>query len=216
MDSGVGTSLQPRRCFANIHGDVVGLLPTLQGHRYLFTAINQYSRWSEAIPVGTATSASCTSAALSGWIARLGIPEHITSNRGTTFISQSLTSIANLLGITLYQTTAYSPAANCMAEHYHITLKVALMSHCKDSNQFMQLPWVILGLRTTPTDALNVSQHLKWCMATSWSSLLSFFYLQPPPTISSAYVTLWENLLHATRVTIPQLSNTYRHICTQE
>ncbi|XP_068212647.1 uncharacterized protein [Palaemon carinicauda] len=105
----------------------------------------------------TATSTTCTSALLSGRIARFGIYEHITSDRGMTFTSQLWTSLANLLGITLHQTAAYNPTANRMVERFHRTLKAALMSRFKDFNWFTQLPWVLLGLRTTPKDVLNLS-----------------------------------------------------------
>ncbi|XP_068218482.1 uncharacterized protein [Palaemon carinicauda] len=105
----------------------------------------------------TATSKSCTSALLSGWIARFGIPEHITSDRVTTVTSQFWTTLANLLGITLHQTTAYSPAANGMVERFHRTLKADWMFRYKDSNWFTQLHWVFLGLSTTPKDGLDVS-----------------------------------------------------------
>ncbi|XP_068205295.1 uncharacterized protein [Palaemon carinicauda] len=76
---------------------------------------------------------------------------------GTTFTSQLWTSLANLLGIILPQTTIYKPAANGRVEDFHRTLKAALMSHCKDYSWFTQLSWVLLGLRTTPKDALDVS-----------------------------------------------------------
>ncbi|XP_068204552.1 uncharacterized protein [Palaemon carinicauda] len=128
-DSGVGTFPQSQRCFAHIHVDVVGHLPTSQGHRYLFTVVDHSTHWREDIPMKTSTSASRTSALLSGWIARFSILKHITSDKGTTFTSQLWTSLANLLGITLYQTTAYNLAANGMVEHFHYTLKTALMSH---------------------------------------------------------------------------------------
>ncbi|XP_068247821.1 uncharacterized protein [Palaemon carinicauda] len=56
-----------------------------------------------------------------------------------------------MLGITLYQTTAYNPAANGMVERFHHTLKAAAMT-----NWFTQLTWVLLGLRTTPKNDLNI------------------------------------------------------------
>ncbi|XP_068250855.1 uncharacterized protein [Palaemon carinicauda] len=59
-----------------------------EGHRYLFTVIDHSTHWPEDIPMENAISASCTLALLSGWITRFGIPEHITSDRGTTFTSQ--------------------------------------------------------------------------------------------------------------------------------
>ncbi|XP_068245238.1 uncharacterized protein [Palaemon carinicauda] len=105
----------------------------------------------------TTITTLCTHALLSGWIARFGILEHITSNRGTTFTSQLGTSLANLLGITLYQTTTCNPATNGVVERFHCTFKAALMSCCNDSNWFTQLPWILLGLRTTPKDGLDFS-----------------------------------------------------------
>ncbi|XP_068233607.1 uncharacterized protein [Palaemon carinicauda] len=86
---------------------------------------------------------------------------HFTHNQvdvgGINFTSQLWTSLANLLGITLQQTTTYNPAADGMVECFHRTLKAALMSRYNDSNWFTQLPWVPLGLRTTPKDTLDVS-----------------------------------------------------------
>ncbi|XP_068250725.1 uncharacterized protein [Palaemon carinicauda] len=132
-----------------------GPLPTSQVHRYLFTIIDCSTCWPEAVPMETTTPASCTSALLLGWIARFGINEHIIPDRGTTFTSQLRTSLTNLLVITHYQTTAYNPVANGMVELFNRSLKAALMSRCKDSNWFTQLPWVLLGLRTSPKDDLD-------------------------------------------------------------
>ncbi|XP_037782243.1 uncharacterized protein LOC119578717 [Penaeus monodon] len=102
-------------------------------------------------------SAFCAAALLSGWISRFGIPAHITSDRGTSFTSQLWTSLGQLLGTPIYHTTAYNPEANSMVERFHRTLKVALMSQCSNSMWFSQLPWVLLGLRTTPKEGIDVS-----------------------------------------------------------
>ncbi|XP_068235586.1 uncharacterized protein [Palaemon carinicauda] len=97
---------------------------------------------------------SCTYALLSRWMSRFSDPEQITSDRGTTFTFQLWTSLANLLGIIIHQTTTYNHAANGMVERFHRTLKNTLMCLCKDSNWIIQLPWVLLGLKTTPKNAL--------------------------------------------------------------
>ncbi|XP_068245593.1 uncharacterized protein [Palaemon carinicauda] len=86
------------------------------------------------------------------------------AQRGTTFTSQLWTSLANLLGITLHHTTTYNIAATGMVERFHRTLKASLISRCKDSNWFTQLPWVLLELRTTPTISI--------AYITSWENLL--------------------------------------------
>ncbi|XP_068235785.1 uncharacterized protein [Palaemon carinicauda] len=67
-----------------------------------------------------------------------------------------LCDVANLLGIILYQITGYNPATKGMVERFHRTLPI-LMSCSNDSIWFTQLPWVLLGLVTTPKDALEVS-----------------------------------------------------------
>ncbi|XP_068234097.1 uncharacterized protein [Palaemon carinicauda] len=64
---------------------------------------------------------------------------------------------SNLLHITPHQKTAYNPAGNGMVKLFHRTLKAVLMSRCKDSNWFSQLPLVFLGIKTTPKDALDIS-----------------------------------------------------------
>ena len=139
---------QPTRRFSHIHVDIVGPLPYSNGSRYLFTAIDRSTRWPEAIPMQDATSASCVNALLS-WISRFGIPEHITSDRGTPFTSHLWTSLATLLGVTPHQTTAYHPEANGIIERFHRSLKASLMATCTSDKWFYQLPWVLLGLRTS-------------------------------------------------------------------
>ena len=148
---------QPHRRFSHIHVDVVGPLPASNGCRYLFTVIDRSTRWPEAIPMEYETAASCASALLHSWISRFGLPEHITSDRGSAFISGLWSSLANLLGVQLHYTTAYHPQSNGMVERYHRTLKASLMARCANPDWIYHLPWVLLGIRTTPKEGLHVS-----------------------------------------------------------
>ena len=148
---------QPTRRFGHIHVDVVGPLPPSAGKRYLFTVIDRSTRWPEATPMEESTSQSCASALLSSWIARFGIPEHITSDRGSTFTAQLWKALADLLGTRLHFTTAYHPQANGIIERWHRSLKAALTARCTTPDWTSQLPWVMLGLRTTPKEDLTYS-----------------------------------------------------------
>ncbi|XP_068215847.1 uncharacterized protein [Palaemon carinicauda] len=87
-DLRVGTFPQPKRYFAHIHIDVVGPLRISQEYHYLFTVIDHFTHWPEAIPIQTTMCTSCISALVSGCVARFDIPEHITSDKGITFPSQ--------------------------------------------------------------------------------------------------------------------------------
>nr|XP_027229918.1 uncharacterized protein LOC113821602 [Penaeus vannamei] len=61
------------------------------------------------------------------------------------------------MGSTIHHTTSYNPEANGMVERSHRTLKAALMARCTKSDWKAQLPWVLLGIRTSPKEGLQVS-----------------------------------------------------------
>ncbi|XP_076054476.1 uncharacterized protein LOC143033164 [Oratosquilla oratoria] len=102
-------------------------------------------------------ASSCTTVFFSGWIPRFGLPEHVTSDRGTCFTSRLWHSLIELLGTTVHHTTSYNPAANAMVKRTHRSLKAFLMASCNNGSWLPQLAWILLGLRTAIKDDLNVS-----------------------------------------------------------
>ena len=108
----------PDRRFQHLHVDIVGPLPISQGMTYLFTIIDRYTRWPEAIPMADATAASCALAFLSHHIAQYGVPSDVSSDRGPQFTSNLWTALSKLLGAQLRRTTAYHPQANGIVEHF--------------------------------------------------------------------------------------------------
>lgn len=145
------------RRFDHIHVDLVGPLPPSHGFTHLLTVIDRFTRWPEAIPLNDTSAMSCAQALIANWIARLGIPQHITSDRGAQFTSQLWRSISQLLGTELHHTTAYHPQSNGMVERFHRTLKNALRARLTGPNWIDGLPWVLLGIRTTPSADLGTS-----------------------------------------------------------
>ena len=61
------------------------------------------------------------------------------------------------LGVKLHRTTAYNPQANGLCERFHRTMKAALCASLVDSSWVDRLPWVLLGLRSTPKEDLHSS-----------------------------------------------------------
>lgn len=147
----------PHRRFDHIHVDTVGPLPPSNGFTYLFTIVDRFPRWPEAIPLNDITSATCAQALTFHWIARFGIPIDLSSDRGAQFTSQLWTSIAQLLGIELHHTTAYHPQSNGLVERFHRHLKAALRARLTGPNWAAELLWVLLGIRTAPKDDLGCS-----------------------------------------------------------
>ena len=46
----------PDSRFAHVHVDVVGPLPTVNGHTHLLTCVDRFTRWPEAIPLTSTTT----------------------------------------------------------------------------------------------------------------------------------------------------------------
>ncbi|XP_066937342.1 uncharacterized protein [Macrobrachium rosenbergii] len=135
---------------SHIQIDVIGPLLQLRGAKYLLTIIDRSTRWPEATPMDEASTTSCAEALLSSWISRFGVPDSITTDRGPAFLSELWVSLVCLMSTTLHSTTAHSSTANSMVEWAHGSLKAAPMARCTDERWKEQLPWVLLGLCTTP------------------------------------------------------------------
>lgn len=61
------------------------------------------------------------------------------------------------MSTTIHHTTAYNSEANGVVERMHRKLKSVLMSRCTETSWYSQLPWVLLGLMTTPKDSFSAS-----------------------------------------------------------
>ena len=148
----------PHRHFDHINIDLVGPLPILHSHTMLFTIVDRFTRWPEAIPMsGDTSAAACARILLSQWISRFGLPADISSDRGSQFTSQLWTELARLLGTALHHTTAYHPQANGLVERFHRQLKSSLRARLRSPQWSDELPWIMLGIRTTPKEDLGAS-----------------------------------------------------------
>lgn len=139
----------PSERFDALHVDLVGPLDYSQGYRYIFTIVDRYTRYPDAIPLVDATAAECARALL-GWISRFGMCSHLTSDRGRQFVSELWRELHLLLGIQHATTLAYQPQQNGLVERFHRDLKAALKSVLQgDPHWCDALPVVMLGLRAS-------------------------------------------------------------------
>ena len=119
--------------------------------------IDRFNRWPVAIQLVNNEAEVLARTFSSEWIARHGVPEQITSDRGSQFTSQLWTNVCELMGMSVNHTTAYHPQANGLVERFHRRLKEALRARLTGPNWIDELPWVLLGIRTTPKEDLNIS-----------------------------------------------------------
>ncbi|XP_037773275.1 uncharacterized protein LOC119568967 [Penaeus monodon] len=106
--------LVPDGRFEHVHLDVVGPLPADQGYSYVLTMIDQFTRWSEAIPIMDITATTIAKTFISSWISHHGTSATVTTDRGCQFESKLWRQLMILLGSKRIRTTAYQPSANGM------------------------------------------------------------------------------------------------------
>ena len=149
----------PDRRFGDIHVDLVGPFPPSEGCTYLFTIIDRFTRWPEAVPIQNAEATTCARALLRTWIARFGVPDSITSDQGPQFTSGLWRELHNVLGCSNKHTTAYHPQSNGMVQHFHRSLKAALKARLLGPGWMDELP-ILLGIRSTWKEDLDAAPAL--------------------------------------------------------
>ena len=139
--------------FKNVHIDIVGPLPPVDGKRFILTMIDRATSWVEAIPLNEITANAVTTTFNNVWVSRFGPPETIISDQGLQFESNRFNEYCQDMGIEHNRTTAYHPQSNGKVERWHRALKNSLRCYSTDANKTWSrdLPTVLLGLRNCVT-----------------------------------------------------------------
>ena len=80
------------------------------------------------------------------------VPDIITPDRGAQFTLGLLRAICSTLNISHQQTTAYHPQSNGLVERLHWCLRDALRAGAAAPDWPAQVPWVLMGIRSTPRE----------------------------------------------------------------
>jgi len=80
--------------------DVVGPLPlSNRGNRYVLTAIDYFTKWTEAYALPDQEAVTVTDALVAGMFSRFGVPESLQSDQGRNFESRVFASMCTQLGM---------------------------------------------------------------------------------------------------------------------
>ena len=148
----------PAKRFQHIHVDIVSM-PNSNQFNHLLTVVDRFSRWPTAIPIPDMNAETVVDALTHGWIANYGVPEVVTTDRGSQFTSAIWTQLLRNWGCKHITTTAYHPEANGMVERLHRRLKESLIAlgNGQRNQWFWKLPMTLLALRTTIKPDLGAS-----------------------------------------------------------
>ncbi|GBM10469.1 Retrovirus-related Pol polyprotein from transposon 412 [Araneus ventricosus] len=131
--SPLGLFKLPNSRFNRVHIEVVGPLLSSKGYTFASTCIDRFSRWFEAFPMCNQLAETVAQTLYAGWISRFGVPEIISSDRGSDFESNIFQALTKFLGASKTRTTSFHPIANGIVEMMHRQLKAAIKCYASSS-----------------------------------------------------------------------------------
>jgi hypothetical protein len=98
--------------------DLIGQInpPSSKGHKFVLLATYYFTKWVEAIPLKKVTSENMVEFVKEHIIYRFGIPQTITTDQGTQFVSLEFREFAESMGIKLLNSYPYYAQANGQVE----------------------------------------------------------------------------------------------------
>jgi hypothetical protein len=98
--------------------DMIGKInpPSSKGHQYILAITDYFTKWVEAIPMKSVTSKDVVNFIKKHVIHRFGIPQTITTDGGSVFISEEFRKFTADVGIKLIKSSPYYAQANGQAE----------------------------------------------------------------------------------------------------
>jgi hypothetical protein len=137
--------------------DILGPFPrAIGGYRFLFVAIDKFTKWTEATPIVSITQGADV-AFLKSIICRFGVPSRIITNNGTQFRSRLFQEYCEGIGTQLCFASVAHSRSNGQADRANTEILRGLKTRTYDclkkhgANWVNELPCVLWGNRTTPS-----------------------------------------------------------------
>ena len=136
--------------FDRIGIDIVGPLPkTDNDKRYIVTAIDYLTKWTEAKALYKATADEVATFIYEDIICRHGCPKIILSDRGSHFVAKIIHLLCDKFRIKHQLSTPYHPQTNGAVERFNRTLCESLAKIAEKDNQWdIHIPAALFAYRT--------------------------------------------------------------------
>jgi RNase H-like domain found in reverse transcriptase/Reverse transcriptase (RNA-dependent DNA polymerase)/Integrase zinc binding domain/Integrase core domain len=156
----LGKFEEPNSPFSVLATDIVGPMPkTESNNRYVLSVIDHYSRFVTFVALPDQTAQSVAGALVGRVFTLFGIPKVLISDQGSSFTSELMKQVCQLLRIKKVQTTSYHAMANGRCERVHRTLS-NMLSHYVNKNQNdwdELLPFASMAINSQVNDSIGCS-----------------------------------------------------------
>ena len=115
--------------------DFIGQIhpPSSKGHRFVLVATDYFTKWTEAVPLKNMTHKEVIDFITKHIIHRFGIPQTLTTDQGTSFMSEHVKEFAESYRIKLLNSSPYYAQANGQAESSNKTLIKLIKKKIEDN-----------------------------------------------------------------------------------
>jgi len=140
--------------------DFIEKLPSSSGFDTILVIVDRLTKQAIFIPAhDTITSMDLARLFILHVFSKHSIPSHITSNRGSEFVSNFFRSLGTVLDMRLHFTSGYHPEGNGQTEHMNQTLKQYLHVYCnyQQDNWSELLPLMELAYNNALSATTGVS-----------------------------------------------------------
>ena len=98
--------------------DFIGQInpPSSKGHRFVLVAMDYFTKWTEAVPLKNMTHREVIEFITEYIIHRFGIPQTLTTDQGSSFMSKEVRDFAESYKIKILNSSPYYAQANGQAE----------------------------------------------------------------------------------------------------
>jgi len=150
----------PARPWHSISMDFIEQLPSSDGFTSILVVVDRLSKQGIFIPTyDTITSPELAKLFVAHVFSKHGVPTHVTSDRGSEFISHFFRSLGKALGMTLHFTSGYHPEGDGQTERTNQTLEQYLRIYCnyQQDNWAKLLPLAEFAFNNSPSATTGVS-----------------------------------------------------------
>ena len=95
--------------------DFIGQIhpPSSKGDRFILVAMDYFTKWTKAVPLKNMTHKEVIEFITEHIIHRFGIPQTLTTDQGTSFMSKEVREFVGLYKIKLINSSPYYAQPNC-------------------------------------------------------------------------------------------------------